>query len=59
MHDYDKVLLPPGYTFDLIGDPDVIVLRREDGSIVARFTHSVAPLEIRRVAEEDQRDREE
>jgi hypothetical protein len=50
--------LPAGYSLDLVGDPDVIVLRREDDSIVARFTHSVSALEIRRVAEEDRRARE-
>jgi hypothetical protein len=59
MRDYGKVLLPPGYKLDLIGDPDVIMLHREDGSIVARFTHSASPLEIRRVAEEALRDRED
>jgi hypothetical protein len=58
MRDYGKVLLPPGYKLDLIGDPDVIMLHREDGSIVARFTHSVSPLEIRRAAEEDHREGE-
>jgi len=51
--------LPNGYTLDLISDPDVIVLHREDESIVARFLPSVDPMEIRRVAEEDQREREE
>jgi len=34
----------------------VIVLLREDGTVVARFTHNVDPKEIRRAAEED-RDR--
>jgi hypothetical protein len=51
--------LPAGYSLDLVGDPDIIALRREDGSIVARFTHSASPLEIRRVAEEALRDRED
>jgi len=51
--------LPAGYSLDLVGDPDVIVLRREDGSIVARFTHASNLQEIRRAAEEDLRDREE
>jgi hypothetical protein len=50
--------LPAGYSLDLVGDPDIIALRREDGSIVARFTHSVSPLEIRRAAEEDHREGE-
>ena len=48
--------LPPGYRLDLVGDPCVIVLLREDGTVVARFTHNVDPKEIRRAAEED-RDR--
>jgi hypothetical protein len=51
--------LPAGYSLDLVGDPDVIVLRREDDSIVARFLPSVDPQEIRRAAEEDLREREE
>jgi hypothetical protein len=45
--------LPSGYRLDLLGDPCVIVLRREDGTVVARFTHNVEPEEIRRAAEED------
>ena len=47
--------LPPGYRLDLIGDPCVIVLLREDETVVARFTHNVDPQEIRRAAEEDHR----
>jgi hypothetical protein len=43
--------LPPGYRLDIIGDPCVIILRRPDGTIVARFTHNVDPQEIRRAAE--------
>jgi hypothetical protein len=35
--------LPAGYTLDLVGDPCVIVLLREDGSVVARFTQNVDP----------------
>ena len=49
------IRLRSGYRIDLIGDPDVIVLRREDGTAVARFTHNVDPQEIRRAAEEDHR----
>jgi hypothetical protein len=45
--------LPPGYRLDLLGDPYVIVLRRADGTLVARFTKNVDPMEIRRAAEED------
>jgi len=47
--------LPPGYTLDLLGDPCVIVVRRADGTVVARFTNNVDPEQIRRAAEEDQR----
>ena len=47
--------LPPGYGLDLLGDPCVIVLRRADGTLVARFTKNVDPKEIRRAAEEDHR----
>jgi hypothetical protein len=47
--------LPPGYTLDLLGDPCVIVLRRADGTVAARFTRHVDPEEIRRAAEEDHR----
>jgi hypothetical protein len=47
--------LPPGYRLDLVGDPCVIVLRREDETVVARFTHNVDPQEIRWAAEEDRR----
>jgi hypothetical protein len=46
-------MLPPGYRLDLLGDPCVIVLRREDGTVVARFSHNVDPEEVRQAAEED------
>ena len=45
--------LPEGYTLDLAGDPCVIVLLREEGSVVARFTRNVDPQEVRGAAEED------
>ena len=45
--------LPLGYQLDLVGDPCVIVLRRGDGTLVARFTHNVDPEQIRQSAEED------
>jgi hypothetical protein len=47
--------LPPGYRLDLVSDPSVVVLRREDGTVVARFTHHAVPQEIRRAADEDRR----
>ena len=52
LHDDHLSKLPPGYSLDLVGDPCVIVLRRE-GEMVARFTRNVHPQEIRRAAEED------
>ena len=56
MRDENPSKLPAGYTLDLVGDPCVIVLLREDGSVVARFTRNVDPREVRRAAEEDSRD---
>jgi hypothetical protein len=47
--------LPLGYALDLLGHPCVIVLRRVDETVVARFTKNVDPEEIRRAAEEDHR----
>ena len=47
--------LPPGYGLDLMGDPCVIVLRRGDETVVARFTKNVDPEQIKRAAEEDHR----
>ncbi len=55
MPDDETSRLPPGYRLDLVGDPCVIVLRREDETVVARFTHNVDPEEIRRTAVEDSR----
>jgi len=47
--------LPPGYVLDA-SDPDVLVLRRPDGSSVAAFSARGAdPSELRRAAEEDRR----
>jgi hypothetical protein len=45
--------LPPGYRLDLVGDPCVIALVREDGTVAARFTHHADPEEVRRAAEDD------
>ena len=62
MHVQNTSNLPSGYYLDLVGDPCVIVLRRDDdrddGAIVARFTHNVDPWEIKRIAEEDHLTRE-
>src|SRR5215208_6263527 len=45
--------LPPSYHLDLLSDPCVIILRRPDKTVVARFTPFADPKEIRRAAEED------
>ena len=44
--------LPLGDILDLVGDPCVIVLRRDGEVVVARCAHNVDPEEIRRAAEE-------
>jgi hypothetical protein len=53
MRDNENSRLPAGYSLDLVGDPCVIILRRSDGTVVARFTRAAVPEEIRRAAEED------
>jgi hypothetical protein len=53
MRDDENSRLPAGYSLDLVGDPCIIILRRSDGTVVARFTHAADPEEIRRAAEED------
>ena len=45
--------LPEGYHLDLLSDPCVIILRRPDETVVARFTPFADPKEIRQAAEED------
>ena len=57
MREKGDSVLPPGYRLDLVGDPCVVVLRRGDGTIVARFSDHAAPEEIRWAAEEDRRQR--
>ena len=52
MPDEETSRLPPGYRLDLVGDPCIIILRGPDGAVVARFSRSVDPKEIRRAAEE-------
>jgi hypothetical protein len=51
--DDETTHLPPGYRLDLVDDSCVIVLRREDGTVVARFNYNVDPEEIRQTAVED------
>jgi hypothetical protein len=57
MRDDENSQLPAGYSLDLVGDPCVVILRRYDGTVVARFTRIADPEEIRRAAEEDIRAR--
>ena len=38
---------------DLLSDPCVIILRRPEGTVVARFTPFADPKEISQAAEED------
>ena len=48
------MVLPPGYSLDM--DPDVLVLRRADGSTVAVFSAVGAdPSAVEREAREDYR----
>jgi adenylate kinase len=47
----------PGYVLDK-SDPDILILRRDDGSFVAAFSVRGADAsEIRKAAREDQRER--
>ena len=44
----------PYHRMDLVSEPGMIVLRRDDGSVVARFSMLGATLEnVERAAEED------
>ena len=50
--------LPAGYAVDIL-DPDVLILRRDDGSMVAAFSSRGGTSEsVRRTAEEDRRSSE-
>jgi hypothetical protein len=45
--------LPPGYALDILA-PDVVILRREDGSMVGAFSsRGATPDSLRHTAEED------
>jgi hypothetical protein len=49
-----KLYLPPGYRLEC--GSDVLVLRRDNGSVVAAFsTIAAAPAEVAELAEEDYR----
>ena len=48
------MLVPPSYRMDLVSEPGFVVLRRLDGTVVARFSVLGATLEeIEKAAEED------
>jgi hypothetical protein len=52
----DPMRIEPDYRMDLVSEPDVIILRRPDGSEVAKFSMLGATLEeIERAAKEDYR----
>ena len=54
MSEHDPLLIPPSHRMDLVSEPGVIVLRRLDGTVVARFSALSATLEyIEKAAEED------
>jgi hypothetical protein len=57
MHDSPH-WLPAGYAVDIL-DPDVLILRRDDGSMVAAFSsRGSTPESVRHTAEEDRRSRQ-
>ena len=50
----DPMRIGPYHRMDLVSEPGIIVLRRDDGSEVARFSMWGATLEeVERAAEED------
>ena len=60
MSEHDPMSIPPSHRMDLVSEPGVIVLRRLDGTVVARFSALSATLEyIEKAAEEDRHATEE
>ncbi len=54
----DPMRIGPNHRMDLVSEPGMIVLRREDGSEVARFSVGGTTLEqIERAAKEDHDER--
>ena len=52
----DPMRIEPDHRMDIVSEPDVIILRRSDGSEVAKFSMLGATLEeIERTALEDYR----
>ena len=56
----DPMLIPPRHRLDIVSDPGLVILRRLDGTEVARFTVRGATWEeIPRAAEEDGAERDD
>jgi hypothetical protein len=56
----DPMHVPPRHLLDMVSDPDLVVLRRLDGTEVARFTAwGAAWEEILHAAEEDAKESDE
>lgn len=53
----EELRLPPGYHLNAVTDPDVTMLRRPDGTVVAIFGVEADLQEIERVAWEDHEQR--
>ncbi len=53
---YDPMHIEPNHRMDIVSEPGLIILRRPDGSEVAKFSMLGATLEeIERAAHEDHR----
>lgn len=56
----DPLHVPPRHRLDIVSDPGFVILRRLDGTVVARFTVRGATWEeILRAAEEDDAETDE
>jgi len=56
----DPLHVPPRHRLDIVSDPGFVILRRLDGTVVARFTVQGATWEeILRAAEEDDAETDE
>ena len=56
----DPMRIEPDYRMDIVSEPGVIILRRSDGSEVAKFSMLGATLEeIEKAAQEDYRQNRE
>jgi hypothetical protein len=51
----DPMHVPPRHRLDIVSDPGLVILRRLEGTVVARFTvRGAAWEEILRAAQEDE-----